>query len=457
MEEKTPWIDEAFIEVTAGRGGNGAVSFRREKFVPWGGPDGGDGGKGGSVIIKADSSLSTLLDYRYRRIWKATSGSHGGGSNRHGKKGEDLYIPVPVGTVIKDEQGEVWADLKEDRQQQVIAEGGRGGKGNRKFATSKNRAPGFAEYGEPGETRKIYLELKLLADVGIVGLPNAGKSTLLSHLSAANPKVASYPFTTLNPKLGVLKYRDEQIVAADLPGIIEGASQGAGLGYRFLRHTERTSLLLMLIDVSSWAEEDPVEAITKIDREISFFSSRLEKKPRLVVGNKIDLEGAEEGLKQLQRALIKDERVVAPVLGISAVSGEGLEELLAQLSFLVKEYKEEGVFTEEEELVEEPSQGNVRRFEKGDLTVEAREEYYVVKGSGIESLVARTDFENQEAVHRFWRAYQKMGLEAKLIEKGVQPGDTVLIGEQEFTFYPGDYYPDSSTGMDANNFSGNEE
>jgi len=427
------FVDEVSIEVTAGKGGNGAVSFRREKFVPHGGPDGGDGGDGGSVVLVADASKNTLHDFRYRKSWKASAGSHGGGGKRHGKKGKDLLIAVPPGTVVKDYRARVLADLVYPGQQKVISRGGKGGRGNRKFATSRHRAPRMAEKGEPGESRKIFLELKIIADVGIVGLPNAGKSTLLSRISAAKPEIADYHFTTLSPQLGVVKRGEFSFVVADLPGLIEGASRGAGLGFRFLKHCERTSILLHLVDVSTWSLWDPSEALEKVDRELAGFSERLARKPRFVVGNKIDLEGSPDALNNLKETLARDEKVIGPVIGISAVTGQGLEEILDQLTLLVQKYRHDPSI----EVIEDDYPGPGEDIEGERVSLEKDENGWVIKGKKVEKLVAQTDFNNQEAVQRFWNIYKKMGLEEILLERGVQPGDTVKIGQQEFTFYPG--------------------
>ncbi len=319
------FIDEAKIKVIAGNGGHGVVSFRREKFVPKGGPDGGDGGKGGDVIVRADHNLQTLLDFRYRRIFKAKSGKHGQGSQKTGKSGEDVVIRVPCGTVVKDaETGDVLADLVNDGQQAVIARGGKGGRGNAHFATPTKRTPRFAEEGKPGEQREIILELKLIADVGLVGMPNAGKSTLLSRLSAAKPKIADYPFTTLSPNLGIVSYKEHlSFVMADIPGLIEGAHQGKGLGLKFLRHIERTRVLAYLIDINS---KDIFAEFVSLRRELEEYNPKLVEKPSLLVLTKIDLKTDDENLN-----LEKFKKWNLPVVSISSVTGAGLEDLKKQL------------------------------------------------------------------------------------------------------------------------------
>lgn len=325
------FVDYVKIYVKAGDGGRGCVSFRREKYVPRGGPDGGDGGKGGDVIIKASSDLHTLLDYRYKKIYKAESGEHGKGSNMTGRDGEDLIIKVPVGTVIKNmETNKIIADLDEEGKSIVIAKGGRGGLGNTHFATSTNQAPRYAQPGQKGEELWIILELKLLADVGLIGLPNAGKSTLISVISSAKPKIADYPFTTLTPVLGVVKYGDHQsFVVADIPGLIEGAHRGTGLGHQFLRHVERTSMLLHLVDVSDFIDSDPVENFEKIQKELELYNPSLIKKPLAVAGTKIDLAHKANRLNKLREYC---EKKAIDFFAISAVKQEGLDKLLNYLS-----------------------------------------------------------------------------------------------------------------------------
>lgn len=320
------FIDQARIVVQAGSGGNGSVSFRREKFVPQGGPDGGDGGKGGTVFLRATARLNTLLDFRYKRHFQADRGGHGSGSNRTGKSAEDLIILVPPGTqVYEEDSGVLLADLDHDGAEFLAARGGRGGKGNTFFATPTMQAPEFAQEGEPGEQRPLRLELKLLADVGLIGLPNAGKSTLLSRISAAKPKIASYPFTTLKPLLGVVRYEDHTtIVVADIPGLIEGASEGHGLGLQFLRHVERTRVLLHLVDVSGEQEEEPVERMRTIQNELKSYGRGLADKPQILVATKLDA-ALPERLQKLKRYA---SRRKVPFAAISAVTGDGLQRLL---------------------------------------------------------------------------------------------------------------------------------
>lgn len=328
------FVDEAKIHVQSGAGGRGCVSFRREKFVPRGGPDGGDGGKGGDIYLKATDRLNTLQEFRHRRHFKSGRGQHGKGSNRTGRSAEDLWIEVPLGTVVRDEEtDEVIADLDQEGATVRVARGGRGGRGNARFVTSSSQAPEFAQEGEPGEERRLDLELKLLADAGLIGLPNAGKSTLLSRISAARPKIASYPFTTLNPLLGVVQFdEDSSIVVADIPGLIEGASQGHGLGLQFLRHIERTRILLHLIDVSDEQTEDPVKRFRMIQKELAEYSRDIKAKRQIIVATKLDVAN-ENYLKKIDEFATKQH---FPFAAISAVTGEGIDNLLRIMKREVK-------------------------------------------------------------------------------------------------------------------------
>ena len=325
------FIDEVKIHVESGHGGAGCVSFRREKFIPYGGPNGGDGGKGGDVVIEVDPNLSTLLDLRYRPHLKAGKGKNGMGSDRHGANGDDLEIRVPAGTLIRDaESGEVLADLTEQGQTMVLLKGGRGGQGNARFATSANRAPKFAQPGEPGEERWLRLELKLMADVGLLGFPNVGKSSFITRISAARPKIADYPFTTLKPNLGVVPYKNyRSFVVADIPGIIEGAAEGAGLGHRFLKHVERTNVLLHILDLSWIPDRDPIREFETLNRELALFSPELVEKRQIVVVNKLDLPTVRENLPKVLPWF--EERGLA-VFPISAATGEGIAPLLDEIA-----------------------------------------------------------------------------------------------------------------------------
>jgi GTP-binding protein len=332
------FIDEVKIRVIAGDGGRGCVSFRREKFVPRGGPNGGNGGDGGNVVAIADPQLTTLLDLRYQKQYKAGRGEHGMGKDQHGKRGEDRIIKVPVGTIIRDAvAGEVLGDLKNPGERVIVAAGGRGGKGNAHFVSSTNRSPRFAQPGEPGEDRELAIELRLLADVGIIGLPNAGKSTLIAAISAVRPKIAEYPFTTLVPNLGVVGYGDGQsFVVADIPGLIEGAHQGQGLGHKFLRHVTRTSVLIHLLDASRINSEDPLADWRTVNRELSLFDPELVDKPQIVVANKIDIPEARAHGELLAKKLPKQYQ---PVHGISAATGEGVRALVQKVGALLDELK----------------------------------------------------------------------------------------------------------------------
>lgn len=338
------FVDEVKIFVKAGDGGKGCISFRREKYVPKGGPDGGDGGDGGDIIIRASEDLNTLLDLKYQQHYRARKGENGMGRNMHGRDGPDVLIPVPVGSVVKDfESGEIIADLTEDGMEVIAAKGGRGGKGNAHFVSSTRQTPRFAQPGEEGEERGLILELKLLADVGLIGMPNAGKSTLLTAISSARPKIAPYPFTTLSPVLGVVRYREfRSFVVADIPGLIEEAHKGAGLGFQFLRHIERTSILVHLVDISEESTGDPVENFRAINREISLYSPSLTKRHQVVTPNKIDIIGKGDKLLRLKDFCEREGYKVFP---ISALTGEGIEDLLSYLSLKVDELKREGVKT----------------------------------------------------------------------------------------------------------------
>ncbi len=423
------FVDRAEIEVRGGDGGNGAVSFMRQKYVPKGGPDGGDGGAGGDVILLVKDGMTTLSSFRNQRYFKAQDGSDGSSRKRTGGDGDDLVIEVPPGTVVYDEQGSLLADMVQDGQREVVARGGRGGRGNRRFTSSRHRTPRFAEQGEPGEKRNIRLELKLLADVGLVGLPNAGKSTLLSAVSSARPQVASYPFTTLQPNLGVVEIDYERsMVIADLPGLIEGAHEGVGLGDEFLRHIERTGVLLHVVDLADPSGKKPKEAVCEIEEELKSYDKRLMEKPRLIAGNKMDLPRARENWPEFCD-WVKG-RGQTPV-AISAATGEGIEELLHQVWNMLQQH-------EEDEDAGEPEGFRVFRAREEDkpTRIYRSGEEWVVEDSRFERWVAMTDLENDEAVEYLNNRLQRAGLYSQLEEYGVQPGDTVRIGEVEFEYEP---------------------
>ncbi len=418
------FVDQAKIYVKGGDGGNGIVAFRREKYVPKGGPAGGDGGRGGNVIFVADEGLKTLMDFKYKKHFKADRGAHGQGKNMHGPWGEDLIARVPVGTTVYDDDtGEVIADLTVPGQDVTVARGGRGGRGNARFATATNKAPSFSENGEPGEERWLRLELKLLADVGLVGFPNAGKSTLISRISAARPKIADYPFTTLVPNLGVVVTRDKDtFVVADIPGLIEGASEGIGLGHDFLRHVERTRVLLYILDAAETDGRDVLEDFQVLQQELKKYNPGLLERPYLVAANKMDVPSARDKIEVLQQ------QFGDKLYCISAVTGEGVDELLH------KTYDVLGSIVPESAPVGE--QPVMRRFEEEEepFQIQNVNGVYEVSGKRIEKLFVMTNFNSDEGLGRFLRVIDKMGLEDALREKGIQEGDTVKIMDLEFEY-----------------------
>ena len=426
------FVDELELSVRGGRGGNGVVSFRREKYVPKGGPDGGDGGDGGSVYLWADPSKHSFLDLRYKKSLKATDGGHGRGKDRHGAAGADLFVPVPLGTVVRDSNKNVIADLVSPNQEVLVAAGGRGGKGNARFATARRRVPRIAEKGLPGDEKNIFLELKLMAQVGLVGFPNAGKSTLLGRITEAKPKVASYPFTTLAPNLGVVKVDDSSsLIVADLPGLIEGAHEGAGLGHRFLRHVERNLLLLFLIDLSPEAHPDPAQAYSLLKDELRKFSAELADYPQVIVGNKIDLTGAGEQLELLKKAVNSSEDEAIKVFAISAATGEGIDDLVRYLFNRVTMLAEERAARD----VQEEAVFNLVGTEEQPLQVSRQGEVFVVTGTAVEKMAAKTDFESEDALLRFQNYCRRSGLDQQLKKMGIKEGDTVRIGKEEFYYY----------------------
>lgn len=428
------FLDEVRIQVQSGRGGDGSASFRREKYVPKGGPDGGDGGRGGSVILQADEHLNTLIDFRAQRHYKAASGVQGLGGRKTGKDGADIILKVPVGTLVYEEGADApLFDLVLDGQQAVVARGGRGGRGNTHFVTSTRQAPHFAERGEPGESRALRLELKLLADVGLVGFPNVGKSTLISRISAARPKIADYPFTTLVPNLGVVQVGDESFVVADIPGIIEGASEGAGLGHQFLRHVERTRLLVHLVDVSGTTGRDPREDYEILNRELAAYSDELAALPRIVALNKVDITGAREIAETVRQILPED----VPAFDLSAVTGEGVRELVYHLAERLRDIPKPQVAPEAAEVTV------LIRAPEADTWAIVREDdgTWVVQGRLIERLIAMADLDREEGIRRLHRQLQSRGVLSQLEKEGAEEGDTVRIGETEFDYVPGGRWP----------------
>ncbi|TEB07305.1 GTPase ObgE [Pelotomaculum schinkii] len=419
------FFDKARIFVKGGDGGNGCVAMRREKYVPEGGPWGGDGGRGGDIVFQADEGLRTLVDFRYKRHYKAQRGKHGEGKNRYGLSADDLVVRLPVGTVIRDDDtGELIADLVRNGQQVVVARGGRGGRGNAHFATPNNKAPKLAEKGEPGEERWLSLELKLLADVGLVGFPNAGKSTLISQVSAAKPKIANYPFTTVTPNLGVVRVDDgRSFVMADIPGLIKGAHAGAGLGHEFLRHVERTRLLIHVLDTAGSEGRDPVEDFKVTNRELILYNPVIGSRPQVIVANKMDLPEAAENLTRLKEAYGNDYEIFP----ISAATGSGLGPLIYKVAALLEDLP--GITPPEEETAEHVVHRAEPRF-----SISREEGIFLVGGKEIKRHVAMTDLENDEAVERLQWIFKRMGIDDALKEAGIKEGDTVKIGDFEFEY-----------------------
>ena len=421
-------IDQVEVEVQAGDGGAGAVSFRREKFVPRGGPDGGHGGRGGHVIVVANGQINTLRRYRRQRQFRAEGGAPGGTNNRHGRDGSDLVLEVPTGTVVSriaegEEAAARVADLAETGQGVVLAEGGHGGRGNASFKSPTNRAPRVAQRGEPGEDVRLLLELRLIADVGLIGLPNAGKSTLLAQLSAARPRVAAYPFTTLEPNLGVVANGWEEFVVADLPGLIEGAADGAGLGHDFLRHITRTRVLVHLID---GAEPDPAAAYEMVRRELGAYSEGLLERPELIVINKLDLAAVAERRAELATAFAT--RGVEAAF-ISAASGEGIEELTQRCAGLLEEAREASAKEAPEPVVLRPK-GDGHRFD----VARTRGGTYRIRGRGVERFVRMMDLDDGDARDEVYRWLERRGVAAALRRAGLERGDRVRIGEAEWAW-----------------------
>ncbi len=424
------FVDEAQIEVRAGDGGDGAVHFRREKFVPRGGPDGGNGGDGGDVILVADPDLHTLLDFEYESVFSAESGVAGAGRHRDGKNGADCIVRVPPGTMVYEQaSGQQVADLVVPGDRLIAARGGEGGRGNTAFATATHRTPRFAEQGLAGESRGLRLELRIIADVGVIGFPNAGKSTLISHLSAAQPKIASYPFTTLQPQLGVVRVSDErQFVIADMPGLIEGAHAGRGLGDQFLRHIRRTRLLLHMLDVAAVDQRDPLEDYENLNGELAAYDEQIAALPQLVALNKIDLPDSEVFLPVCQQYFA--ERQI-PAYPVSAVTGAGLTQLVQTLAAKLEELEPR------EADQREPETHQMPQAEQRPLQIfRAAEDVFLVRGSGVERLVQRTDLSNEDALLRMHGQLQELGVIAALSRADAQVGDTVFIGDVELEYQP---------------------
>lgn len=421
------FIDEVVLEVQAGDGGNGCMAFRREKGVPLGGPFGGNGGRGANIIFKVDQGLNTLIDLKYRRVIKGDKGINGEGKGKAGAKAEDVIIRVPEGTIITEfDSNLVIADLINKEDEVVVAYGGRGGRGNIAFATRSNPAPSFAENGEPGEVRKIKVELKLLADVGLVGMPSVGKSTLISKISASKPKIAAYHFTTLHPNLGVVKTKDNRsFVVADLPGLIEGASLGEGLGDRFLKHIERTRVIAHIIDMSAIEGRDPYEDYVIINKELEGFNPKILNKPQIVIANKMDIEAANANLEEFKN------KVDVAVYPISAINSEGIDIVLMKIADMLDTIEKEPLYEENE--IESHI---LYKFEREKpFTIHKEDDTWVVLGKEVEKLLRMTRFNGEEAVNRFASKLRKMGIDNKLRELGAVDGDTVRILDYVFDYH----------------------
>lgn len=422
------FTDYVKIYAQAGKGGNGAISFRHEKYVAAGGPDGGDGGRGGDVYFKVDPDANTLIEFRFKKKFKAENGENGQGARKYGKSAEDLYIPVPIGTVIKDaETNQVLADLSTPGQEALILKGGRGGLGNSHFATATRQAPRFAQDGEPGEEKELVLELKLLADVGLIGFPNVGKSTFLSKVTSATPKIANYHFTTIEPNLGVVtsKYGDSFVIA-DIPGIIEGASDGVGLGIQFLRHIERTRLLLHFIDVSGTEGRDPVKDYQVINDELKDYSEKLSHRTQIIVANKSDIAQDDDNYKKLADIAEKNGQ---KIFKISAATGEGVEELMNYVSKTLKELPKEDLID-----VATPSEGEkLYRLEtkKEPFEISKEKSVWIVKGEEVDRIIRKVNITDYESLFFLHRKLNELGLDKALKKAGIHDGDTVKIGNYE--------------------------
>lgn len=420
------FIDEVLMEVEAGRGGDGCMAFRREKFVPMGGPNGGNGGKGADIIFKADEGLKTLIDLRYLKNVKGDPGKNGEGKNKSGSYAEDKIIKVPVGTTIKDyDTNAIIADLTKHNEEVIVAYGGKGGRGNVTLATKSNPCPSFAERGEPGETRKIKVELRMLADVGLVGLPSVGKSTLLSMITNANPKIAAYHFTTLSPNLGVVTTKDNNFVIADLPGLIEGASDGLGLGHKFLKHIERTKIIAHIIDMSASEGRNPYEDYQTIRKELENFSPKLLNKQEIIIANKMDLPNSKENLIEFKNKVNKD------VYEISALNNQNLDTIINVLSDLVKNTKEEVLY---EEDIQEKHVLYKFKKEKPFTIIKENNNTYVIKGEKVEKIFKMINFNTEEAISRFAKKLRNMGVDEELEKLGVKEGDIIKILDYEFEY-----------------------
>ncbi|MBP1966039.1 GTPase ObgE [Paenibacillus aceris] len=428
------FVDKAKVFVKGGDGGDGLVAFRREKYVPEGGPAGGDGGNGGDVIFRVDEGLRTLMDFRYQKHFKADRGEKGRNKSMHGANAEDMIVRIPPGTtVIDDDTQEIIADLTRHGQEVVVAKGGRGGRGNTRFVTQRITAPEIAENGEEGVERWVVLEMKVMADVGLVGFPSVGKSTLLSVVSAAKPKIAAYHFTTLTPNLGVVDVSDgRSFVMADLPGLIEGAHEGVGLGHEFLRHVERTRVIVHVVDMSAADGRDPYQDFLMINEEIKLYNAKLEQRPQIVVANKMDMPESEDNLVRFKEQLAADGKDFE-VYPISALTRDGVQELLYKISDIVESIPH----APEVEGVAEKEERKVYRFEKqeeNDYTIRRVNDVFVIESPSIEKLIKRTNFSTQDGVARFARILRNMGIDQDLRSRGAVHGQTIQIGDFDFEF-----------------------
>ena len=420
------FVDEVEIKVEAGKGGDGCTAFRREKFVEMGGPYGGNGGHGGDIIFKVDEGLSTLLDLRYQKTLKAPNGENGRGKNQHGKGAEPLVVKVPLGTVVTDlDTGFIIADLSHKDQEEIIAKGGRGGRGNTAFKTQTNTAPNFSENGEEGEHKTLKVEVKMLADVGLVGLPSVGKSTIISCVSKSKPKIAAYHFTTLNPNLGVVRSSDgKSFVMADLPGLIEGASEGEGLGDKFLRHIERTRVIAHVVDMAGSEGRDPYEDFIMINKELEAFNEKLIKKPMIVIANKMDLPEAKDNLEEFKK------KCDLEVFEVSAAMNQGLQVVVDRLASMLEEIPENPLYDESQ--IESHV---LYKFKKEEpFTITKEDDVWVISGKEIERLFKMTKFSSEEAIYRFAKKLRRMGIDDKLRELGAEEGDQVRILDFYFDY-----------------------
>lgn len=422
------FIDKAKIYIKAGDGGNGAVSFRREKYVPAGGPDGGNGGKGGDVIFKVDTGMRTLMDFRYKKHLKASNGENGGKSDRTGKSGDDLVIKVPAGTLIRDEAtGAILADLKKPEDLVVLLKGGRGGSGNSRFVTSTRQAPRFAKPGGVGEEKWVILELKLISDVGLIGFPNVGKSTILSMISSAKPKIADYHFTTLEPNLGVVNVGETSFVLADIPGLIEGAHQGVGLGHEFLRHIERTRMLIHVVDISGSEGRNPIQDFIKINSELVKYNDTLSKRLQVIAANKMDITGADEKLEEFRNA---EEVKAFKVFPVSAATGEGLKELMIYVAQQLPQLEDV-----DNDWVDETEKVYKITDEEEPFNIRNENGIYIIEGKWVDRFMASINIYDSESLQYFQRVLRKKGIIDMLEEMGIEDGDTVMINDFEFDYY----------------------